>query len=209
MPSPGSDQRRCGYAWRRMFVRRSATRRPHMQFIKIIAIYIDYEDKNLALSGSSASGAEVSVSGRWWIIMDDNNLFVFVIFSWFVLSFQNGRGCKGGYGTNQTSSRWFCLHHMLLSFSQLIIRNIDRLYQYLLQASSNLVDNITYGAAICSLIVTKYFIFSVALDINLNRTFKMFNIQIQICKITSFHYFWVKLSSVCLMFAYRKKSNDL
>ena len=139
MPSPGSDQRRCGYAWRRMFVRRSATRRPHMQFIKIIAIYIDYEDKNLALSGSSASGAEVSVSGRWWIIMDDNNLFVFVIFSWFVLSFQNGRGCKGGYGTNQTSSRWFCLHHMLLSFSQLIIRNIDRLYQYLLQASSNFV----------------------------------------------------------------------
>ena len=94
---------------------------------------------------------------------------------------------------------------MLLLFSQLIIRNIDRLYQYLLQASSNLVDNITYGAAICSLIVTKYFIFSVALDINLNRTFKMFNIQIQICKITSFHYFWVKLSSVCLMFAYRKK----
>ena len=64
MPSPSSDQRRCGYAWRRMFVRRSATRRPHMQFIKIIAIYIDYEDKNLALSGSSASGAEVSVSGR-------------------------------------------------------------------------------------------------------------------------------------------------
>ena len=60
MPSPSSDQRR----WRRMFVRRSTTRRPHMQFIKIIAIYIDYEDKNLALSGSSASGAEVSVSGR-------------------------------------------------------------------------------------------------------------------------------------------------
>ena len=64
MPSPSSDQRRCGYAWRRMFVRRSATRRPHMQFIKIIVIYIDYEDKNLALSGSSASGVEVSISGR-------------------------------------------------------------------------------------------------------------------------------------------------
>ena len=64
MPSPSSDQRRCGYAWRRMFVRRSATRRPHKQFIRIIAIYIDYEDKYLTLSGSSASGVEVSISGR-------------------------------------------------------------------------------------------------------------------------------------------------
>ena len=63
-PSPSSDQRRCGYAWRRMFVRRSATRRPHKQFIRIIAIYIDYEDKYLTLSGSSASGVEVSISGR-------------------------------------------------------------------------------------------------------------------------------------------------
>ena len=62
-PSPSSDQRRCGYTWRRMDIRRSATRRPHRQFIKIITNYIDYEDKNLALSGSSASGAEVSVSG--------------------------------------------------------------------------------------------------------------------------------------------------
>ena len=28
-------------------------------------------------------------------------------------------------------------------------------------------------------------------------------------EVTSLPYFWVKLSCVCLMFAYRKKSNDL
>ena len=63
-PSPSSDQRRCGYTWRRMDIRRSATRRPHKQLIKIFTNYIDYEDKNLALSGSSASGVEVSLSRR-------------------------------------------------------------------------------------------------------------------------------------------------
>ena len=78
---------------------------------------------------SGFSSSEVGFQNRELIEMMDNYL-IFIslwLFNNSDVIFQNGRGCKGGDDTNQTSSRWFVLHLHVCCYVTTHYRNIHQI----------------------------------------------------------------------------------